>query len=153
MKTKTYMEQALAQARLAMVQDEVPVGAVIVYQAQVIVRTHNLTHQAHDPTGHAEIRAIRAACQYLQSERLINCDLYVTLEPCAMCAAAISFARIRRLYYAASDQKGGAVENGSRFFNQAICHHVPEIYTGFCEEEAGLLLRNFFALKRNQGQN
>jgi len=145
---RTYMEQALDQARLALDQDEVPVGALIVFQDQVIAAAHNLTRAEHDPTGHAEMRVIRAACQKLHRERLIDCDLYVTLEPCAMCVAAISFARIRRLYYAASDKKGGAVENGARFFAQSTCHHAPEIYTGFCETEAASLLRIFFAAKR-----
>jgi len=145
---KSYMEQALVQAQLAFAQDEVPVGAVIVHQGQVIAACHNLTHAAYDPTGHAEIRAIRTACQKLHSERLGGCDLYVTLEPCAMCAAAISFARIRRLYYASADIKGGAVENGPRFFAQPTCHHAPEIYAGLCEREASDLLKRFFANKR-----
>jgi len=142
------MEQALDEARLALAQDEVPVGAVIVRGRQIIAKAHNLTRSAHDPTAHAEIRAIRAACQKLQSERLVDCDLYVTLEPCAMCAAAISFARIRRLYYATRDMKGGAVESGSRFFAQPTCHHAPEIYVGLCEFEAADLLRGFFSSKR-----
>jgi len=145
---KTYMEQALAQAWLAFAQNEVPVGAVIVYENRVIAASHNLTRAVHDPTGHAEIRALRAACQKLRSERLSCCDLYVTLEPCAMCAAAISFARIRRLYYASADIKGGAVENGPRFFTQPTCHHAPEIYAGLCEREATDLLKRFFAIKR-----
>jgi len=148
--SKTYMEQALDQARLALIQDEVPIGCVVVQRTQVIARAHNLVHSVHDPTGHAEILAIRAACQMLHSERLVDCDLYVTLEPCAMCAAAISFSRIRRLYYAASDIKGGAVENGPRFFSQLTCHHAPEIYSGLCEREASRLLQHFFALRRQQ---
>jgi len=144
------MEEALDQAYLAYQCGEVPVGALIVFRGEVIARAHNLTHKTYDPTGHAEIRVIRAACQKLRCERLVGCDLYVTLEPCAMCAAAISFARIRRLYYGADDKKGGAVENGARFFTQPTCHHAPEIYTGFCEDEASSLLQNFFATKRNK---
>jgi len=142
------MEQALDAARQALELGEVPVGAVIVRKARVIAVAHNLTHHVFDPTGHAEIRAIRMACQFLQSERLPECDLYVTLEPCAMCAAAISFARIRRLYYGAPDEKGGAVENGGRFFSQASCHHVPEIYSGFASLEAASLLKQFFQMRR-----
>jgi len=142
------MEQALDQARLALDQDEVPIGALIVFQGQVVAAAHNLTRKACDPTGHAEMRVIRASCQKLRCERLVGCDLYVTVEPCPMCAAAISFARIRRLYYGASDKKGGAVESGSRFFLQPTCHHAPEIYAGLCEIEASSLLQNFFATKR-----
>jgi len=149
LKTKTYMEQALDQARLALAQNEVPVGALIVHQGTVIAAAHNLTCTAYDPTAHAEILAIRQACQKLHNERLIGCDLYVTLEPCAMCAAAISFARIRRLYYGARDAKGGAVENGPCFFSQPTCHHVPEIYAGICEEESAHLLQHFFTSKRH----
>jgi len=145
---KSPMEQALDEARKALNLGEVPVGAVIVKKSRIIAAAHNLTHHVFDPTGHAEIRAIRMACQFLQSERLPECDLYVTLEPCAMCAAAISFARIRRLYYGAQDEKGGAVENGGRFFAQATCHHAPEIYSGFASEEASGLLKRFFQLRR-----
>jgi len=144
------MEQALAQAQLAFDRNEVPVGAVIVHEGQVITAAHNVTQHAHDPTGHAEICVIRAACQKLQRTRLNDCDLYVTLEPCAMCAGAISFARIRRLYYATPDIKGGAVENGARFFTQPTCHHAPEIYSGLCEREAANLLRDFFSKRRIQ---
>jgi len=145
---KSPMEQALDAARQALKLGEVPVGAVIVKQGRIIAAAHNLTHHVFDPTGHAEIRAIRMACQLLQSERLPECDLYVTLEPCAMCAAAISFARIHRLYYGAQDEKGGAVENGGRFFTQASCHHVPEIYSGFANDEASSLLKHFFQQRR-----
>lgn len=146
--TKKPMEIALEEARLAGLHDEVPVGAVIMRDGEVIARAANLTHRVFDPTGHAEIRVIRMACAELKSERLSNCDLYVTLEPCTMCAAAISFARIRRLYYAASDPKGGGVEHGAHFFNQVTCHHVPDIYSGLSEREAVHLLKSFFAEKR-----
>lgn len=142
------MEIALEEARSAARNDEVPVGAVIMRGAEVIARASNLTHKVFDPTGHAEIRVIRMACEALKSERLSNCDLYVTLEPCTMCAAAISFARIRRLYYAASDPKGGGVEHGARFFKQPTCHHSPDIYSGLSERESAQLLKSFFAEKR-----
>lgn len=143
------MNFALIEAKNASNGDEVPVGAVIVHKNKIIAQAGNLTRAAFDPTGHAEIRAIRMACDALQSERLIDCDLYVTLEPCTMCAAAISFARIRRLYYGASDTKGGGVENGARFYNQTTCHHAPEVYPGICESEAETLLKDFFLKKRN----
>lgn len=142
------MERALAQARQALALDEVPVGAVIVRHGMVIAAAHNLTHSVYDPTGHAETRAIRMACEALQSERLPDCDLYVTLEPCAMCAAAISFARIRRLYYGAKDPKGGAVEHGPRFFTQPTCHHAPDIYSAIAEGACARLLKGFFQAKR-----
>ncbi|MBA9083057.1 MULTISPECIES: nucleoside deaminase [Bartonella] len=148
--TLTPMEIALLEAQLAAKQDEIPVGAVIVRGKTIIARVGNYTKTACDPTGHAEIRAIRIACEMLQSERIPDCDLYVTLEPCAMCAAAISFARIRRLYYATSDPKGGAIEHGPRFYQQPTCHHIPEVYSGFKEKEASHLLKEFFAQKRNQ---
>jgi len=144
------MKAAFAEAHKAFALDEVPVGAVIVRNGHIIAAAHNLTHSVSDPTGHAEIRAIRMACSTLQSERLADCDLYVTLEPCAMCAAAIAFARIRRLYYGASDPKGGAVEHGPRFFNQPTCHHMPEVYSAIAENEAANLLKEFFLKKRNQ---
>lgn len=147
--TKTPMEIALEEARMAKANDEVPVGAVIVKNGEVIARASNLTHKACDPTGHAEIRVIRMACEALQSERLADCDLYVTLEPCTMCSAAISFARIRRLYFATGDEKGGAVEHGVRFFAQSTCHHRPEVYSGLGESQASMLLKSFFAEKRN----
>ncbi len=139
---------AFEQARAAAALGEVPVGAVIVKDGSVIAAAGNRTLADHDPTAHAEILAVRAAARALASERLIDCDMYVTLEPCAMCAAAISFARIRRLYFAAPDAKGGAVENGPRFFAQATCHHAPEIYGGIRESEAAELLRSFFRSRR-----
>jgi len=142
------MEQALSLARQADRQGEVPVGAVIVLKGAIIASAHNAPRTLKDPTAHAEILAIRAAAQTLGAERLEACDLYVTLEPCAMCAAAISFARIRRLYYGARDAKGGAVESGPRFFSQPTCHHAPEIYSGLAEEDAAALLRDFFARRR-----
>jgi tRNA(adenine34) deaminase len=142
------MDIAFAEARAAGEADEVPVGCVIVREAAVIARAGNRTLRDHDPTAHAELLAIRAAAAALGSERLSDCDLYVTLEPCAMCAAAISFARIRRLYFAAADPKGGAVEHGVRFFSAATCHHRPEVYGGIGEQEAASLLRAFFAERR-----
>lgn len=147
-KQSSPMELALKEARLAYARDEVPVGAVIVHKGRLIAKAHNLTRSVFDPTGHAEIRAIRMACEVLAKERLPECDLYVTLEPCAMCAGAISFARIRRLYYGASDAKGGGVEHGPSFFNQPTCHHKPDVYTGLCESEAAGLLHDFFMKKR-----
>ncbi|HEX2554154.1 MAG TPA: nucleoside deaminase [Microvirga sp.] len=142
------MGEALAEASAAAARGEVPVGAVIVREGRIIARAGNRPREAHDPTAHAEILAIRAACAALQDERLTDCDLYVTLEPCAMCAAAISFARIRRLYFGAADPKGGAVESGVRFFHAPTCHHAPETYGGLRESEAGALLRAFFAERR-----
>jgi tRNA(Arg) A34 adenosine deaminase TadA len=125
---------------------EIPVGAVIVApDGRVLAEAHNLTRQRKDPTAHAELLAIQQAAQALQSERLIDCDLYVTLEPCPMCAAAISFARVRRLYYGASDPKSGGVEQGPRIFSHSTCHHVPEIYPGLAEAESRALLETFFA--------
>lgn len=149
MSTKGAMEQALAEARLAAERGEVPVGCVIVKDGAVVAAAGNRTLADRDPTAHAEILAIRQACRALQSERLIGCDLYVTLEPCAMCAAAISFARIRRLYFGAADQKGGAVENGPRFFSHPTCHHAPEVYGGIGEMEAAQLLKDFFGARRS----
>ena len=142
------MDDALAEARAAQAADEVPVGAVIVREGAVIARAGNRTLRDHDPTAHAEMLAIRAAAAALGTERLTDCDLYVTLEPCAMCAAAISFARIRRLYYGAADPKGGAVDNGVRFFGSPTCHHKPEVYGGMGESEAAGLLRGFFQARR-----
>lgn len=142
------MDIAINEARLAAAKDEVPVGAVIVNNGQIIAQAANLTHSVNDPTGHAEIRVIRMACEAMKSERLPQCDIYVTLEPCTMCAAAISFARIRRLYFAASDPKGGAIEHGVRFYQQPTCHHSPEVYSGFGESEAEKLLKDFFVKKR-----
>ena len=143
-----FMQIALEEARLAEMRDEVPIGAVIVWEGEVIARSGNRTRERPDPTAHAEIEAIRMASLHLSQERLNSADLYVTLEPCAMCAAAISFARIRRLYFAASDPKGGGVLHGTRFFNQKTCFHAPEIYDGICESEASSLLKAFFAKKR-----
>jgi tRNA(adenine34) deaminase len=142
------MDDALADAREAQAADEVPVGAVIVRDGAVLARTGNRTLRDRDPTAHAEMLAIRAAAAVLGSERLSECDLYVTLEPCAMCAAAISFARIRRLYYGAPDPKGGAVESGVRFFASPTCHHRPEVYGGMGESEAAALLKDFFKARR-----
>ncbi|SFB98487.1 tRNA(Arg) A34 adenosine deaminase TadA [Bosea sp. CRIB-10] len=142
------MALALAEARAAAERGEVPVGAVIVRGGQVLASAGNRTLELKDPTAHAETLAIRIACEAIQSERLIDCDLYVTLEPCPMCAAAISFARIRRLYFGASDPKGGAVENGVRLYSSPTCHHAPEVYGGLSEREAADLLRDFFRGKR-----
>ena len=123
-------------------------GAVIVKDGDIIAEDINHVHELNDPTAHAEILAIRAACARLVDERLVDCDLYVTLEPCPMCAAAISFARIRRLYYGAADPKGGGIEHGPRVFNQPTCHHAPEVYAGFAETESAVLLKTFFAARR-----
>ena len=143
------MLQAFAQAQAAAKRGEVPVGAVVVdADGKVIASAGNRTLELKDPTAHAELLAIRAAAQLLATERLIDCDLYVTLEPCAMCAAAISFARIRRIYFAAGDEKMGAVENGPRFFKQATCHHSPEVYGGIGETEAQTMLKGFFKNRR-----
>ncbi len=138
------MQAALDEARAAAAHGEVPVGAVIVRDGQVIARAGNRVEQLSDPTAHAEILAIRAATAVAGEPRLPDCDLYVTLEPCPMCATAISFARIRRLYFAAYDPKGGGVEHGPRIFAQPTCHHQPEVYGGIAESEAGELLRAFF---------
>ena len=145
---QSHMDDALAEARAAQAAGEVPVGCVLVRDGTILARAHNRTLRDRDPTAHAEMLAIRAAAAALGSERLTDCDLYVTLEPCAMCAAAISFARIRRLYYGAADPKGGAVENGVRFFTSATCHHRPEVYGGMAERAAGGLLRDFFRARR-----
>ncbi len=142
------MTRAFAEARAAGARGEVPVGAAIVKDGRVIAAAGNRTLQDRDPTAHAEMLALRAAAQAIGSERLIECDLYVTLEPCAMCTGAISFARIRRLYFAADDPKGGAVEHGPRFFAQATCHHAPEVYGGIRESEAADMLRDFFKARR-----
>ena len=143
-----FLDEAFNEARLAGARSETPVGAVIVCQNEIIGRGGNRTREFHDPTAHAEIIAIREACKVIQSERLIDCDLYVTLEPCTLCAAAISFARVRRLYFGATDIKGGAVDSGIRFFNTSTCHHSPEVYGGFRENEAGQLLTEFFRQRR-----
>jgi tRNA(adenine34) deaminase len=142
------MQMALDEARAAGARGEVPVGCVIVRAGEVVGRAGNRTLADKDPTAHAELLAIRQAAAALKSERLSDCDLYVTLEPCAMCATAMSFARIRRLYFGAPDPKGGAVENGVRFFAQATCHHRPEVYGGIHESECAGLLREFFAARR-----
>ncbi len=146
--TTHFMDLALAEAQAAGERDEVPIGAVLVYEGRVIARSGNRTRELNDVTAHAEIAVIRMACEELSRERLPGADLYVTLEPCTMCAAAISFARIRRLYYGANDPKGGAVESGVRFYNQPTCHHAPEVYSGIAEVESGEILRGFFQGKR-----
>jgi tRNA(adenine34) deaminase len=144
----SYMDLALDEARAAEAAGEVPVGCVIVRDNAVVAKAANRTIADRDPTAHAEMLAIRAAAAALGSERLTDCDLYVTLEPCAMCAAAMSFARLRRLYYGAADPKGGAVENGVRFFSATTCHHRPEIYGGIGEAVASALLKDFFKARR-----
>ncbi|MEM7546569.1 MAG: nucleoside deaminase [Pseudomonadota bacterium] len=145
-----HMQVALDDARAAAARGETPVGAVIVAPATgaIVALAGNRTRELNDPTAHAEVLAIRAACEVLESERLPGLDLYVTLEPCTMCAAAISFARIRRLYFGAWDEKGGAVDNGVRFFSQTTCHHAPEVYGGIAEAEAAEILRAFFRARR-----
>jgi tRNA(Arg) A34 adenosine deaminase TadA len=143
------MEIALEEARAAARRGEVPIGAVVVRGETLLARAGNRTREKNDVTAHAEIEAVRAAAQILGRERLVDADLYVTLEPCAMCAAAISFARIRRLYYGAADPKGGAVESGVRFYASPTCHHVPEVYSGFSEVEAGEILKDFFRERRS----
>ncbi|MFL5044499.1 MAG: nucleoside deaminase [Xanthobacteraceae bacterium] len=142
------MDLALSEARAAGAAGEVPVGCVIVRDNAVVAKAANRTIMDRDPTAHAELLAIRAAAAALGSERLTDCDLYVTLEPCAMCAAAMSVARLRRLYYGAADTKGGAVENGVRFFSAPTCHHRPEIYGGIGEAAAAALLKDFFQARR-----
>lgn len=142
------LELAFEEARQAADLGEVPVGAVIVQEGRILARAGNRPRSLADPTAHAEVLAIRAACRAIGSERLVGCDLYVTLEPCPLCASAISLARIRRLYYGARDAKGGGVEHGPRIFNQPTCHHAPEVYGGFRESEAAQLLRDFFARRR-----
>jgi tRNA(adenine34) deaminase len=145
---RSFMDLALDEARAAAAAGDVPVGCVIVRDRDVVARAHNRTIADRDPTAHAEMLAIRAAAAAIGSERLIDCDLHVTLEPCPMCAAAISFARIRRLYYAASDPKGGAVDNGVRLFASATCHHRPDVYGGIGEAQASALIRDFFRARR-----
>jgi tRNA(adenine34) deaminase len=144
----SFMDMALDQARAAGARGEVPVGCVIVCDGAVVARAGNRTLADRDPTAHAEIIAIRQAAASLGSERLEACDLYVTLEPCAMCAGAVAFARIRRLYYGAADPKGGAVDHGVKFFASPSCHHRPEVYGGLAEAEAGALLKEFFRERR-----
>jgi len=144
----SFMQLALAEARAAAARGEVPVGCVIVRDGQVVARAGNRTLADKDATAHAELLAIRDASAALGTERLTDCDLYVTLEPCTMCAAAMSFARIRRLYFGAADPKGGAVEHGVRFFAAPTCHHRPDVYSGIGESEAGTLLKSFFQARR-----
>jgi tRNA(Arg) A34 adenosine deaminase TadA len=146
----TPMDRALDEARAAAARGEVPVGAVIVERATglVLAAAGNRTRELSDPTAHAEVLVIRAAAAARASERLGGCDLYVTLEPCAMCAGAISFARLERLYYGAADPKGGAVDHGVRFFAAATCHHAPDVYGGIGERAAAALLTDFFAARR-----
>lgn len=145
---KTYMELALQQAEIAAREDEVPVGAVIVKDGEVVAKSYNQNRILLDPTAHAEIMVIRKACKELGNHRLDGCDLYVTLEPCAMCAAAISHARIRNLYYGASDEKFGAVENGVRFFTSSSCVHKVDYYSGIAEQDCAGILKDFFEQKR-----
>ena len=142
------MDIALEEARRAAQRGEVPVGAILVKDGEVIARDGNRTLELNDPTAHAEILVIRAACKLLGTQRLPECDLYVSLEPCSMCAGAISFARLRRLYYGAGDEKGGAVDHGTRFFSQSTCHHAPDVYAGIGEQPASKLLRAFFQDRR-----
>jgi cytosine deaminase len=146
--TNRFMEMALAEAREAGARGEVPVGAVLVVDGAVVAQSGNRTRAENDVTAHAEVAVIRAAAGGLGQERLAGADLYVTLEPCTLCAAAISFARIRRLYYGAEDPKGGAVDNGVRFFSQPTCHHAPEVYSGIGGVEAADILKTFFAGRR-----
>ncbi|MDH4440519.1 MAG: nucleoside deaminase [Rhizobium sp.] len=147
--TNGFMDAAFAEALAAGERGEVPIGAVVVREGEIIARAGNETRALFDVTAHAEVLAIRRAAQVVGDERLVDADLYVTLEPCTLCAAAISFARIRRLYYAAHDTKGGAVESGVRFYAQPTCHHAPEVYSGIRETEAAELIRSFFQTKRD----
>jgi tRNA(adenine34) deaminase len=148
MASPSFMQMAIDEARAAQARGEVPVGCVVVRGADIVARAGNRTLSDKDPTAHAELLAIRQAAAALGSERLTECDLHVTLEPCAMCATAMSFARIRRLYFGAADPKGGAVEHGVRFFAQATCHHRPEVYGGINESECAALLKDFFQARR-----
>lgn len=144
----SFMDLAIEEAEAAGARGEVPVGAIIVLDNQVISRAGNETRELNDVTAHAEILAIRRASQLLAQERLSEADLFVTLEPCTMCAGAISFARIRRLYIGAEDEKGGGVLHGARFFEQSTCHHKPEVYSGFQAEKCANILRGFFKTQR-----
>jgi tRNA(adenine34) deaminase len=148
MNAPSFMDLALKAAEKAGKSGEVPIGCVIVRDGEVLAAAGNQTITDRDPTAHAEVLAIRQAAEKLGSERLSDCDLYVTLEPCTMCAGAISFARIRRLYYGAADPKGGAVESGVRFFASPTCHHAPEVYSGLGESVSAALLRDFFRERR-----
>lgn len=145
-----FMDAAFAEAEAAAERGEVPVGAVVVIDGAIVARAGNRTRERSDPTAHAEMLAIREASEAAGSERIGDADLYVTLEPCAMCAAAISFARIRRLYYSAEDPKAGGVAHGGRFFTQPTCHHVPEVYSGLQERRGGELLKAFFRERRQE---
>lgn len=149
MKFNNYMQVALSEARAAAKRGEVPVGAVVVNpRGEIVAADGNRTRELNDPTAHAEMLVLRAACASAQSERLIGHALYVTLEPCPMCAGAISAARIERLYYGASDPKSGGVANGSRVFSHAQCHHAPEVFDGIAAEESEAMLRGFFTARR-----
>lgn len=147
------MQAALEEAVAAGERGEVPVGAVLVMDGRIVARAGNETRARNDPTAHAEILAIRRACDALGQERLTGADLYVTLEPCAMCAAAISFARVRRLYFGASDPKGGGVEHGGRFYAQPTCHHAPDVYGGIAETQSAQILTEFFRQRREPQQD
>jgi len=146
--TSRFMDLALEEARMAAARSEVPVGAVLVVNGEIIASAGNRTRERNDVTAHAEIEVIRAAASAIGAERLNGADLYVTLEPCTMCAAAISFARLRRLYYGAEDPKGGGVDNGVRFFSQPTCHHAPDVYSGLSGQSAADILKEFFAGRR-----
>jgi tRNA(Arg) A34 adenosine deaminase TadA len=146
--TSRFMDLALSEARMAAARGEVPVGAVLVLDGKVIATAGNRTRELNDVTAHAEIEVIREAARGIGAERLNGADLYVTLEPCTMCAAAISFARLRRLYYGAEDPKGGGVDNGVRFFKQPTCHHAPDVYSDISGQSAAEILREFFAERR-----
>ena len=146
---RTFMDDALEEAAKALKRGEVPVGAVIVEASgDIIARAGNETRERLDPSAHAEVLAIRKACDFLKTDRLVNCDIYVTLEPCAMCAGLIANARLRRIYFAASDPKSGGVQQGARVFDHQQTHHIPEIYPGIGEKKAEKLLKIFFATKR-----
>ena len=148
MKPSPFMEAAFEEAEEAARRGEVPIGAVVACRGEILARAGNRTRELNDPTAHAEMLAIRAACLATGSERLPDADLYVTLEPCPMCAAAISFARIRRLYFGAVDEKGGAVVSGARLYTLPTCHHAPEIYAGISEKRAAQMLKSFFRDRR-----
>ncbi|CCD85059.1 nucleoside deaminase [Bradyrhizobium sp. ORS 285] len=148
MNSPSFMDLALKAAESAAISGEVPIGCVVVRNGEVLATAGNRTLTDRDPTAHAEILALRQAAQATGSERLVDCDLYVTLEPCTMCAGAISFARIRRLYYGAADPKGGAVESGVRFFASPTCHHVPEVYSAVGEQQSAQMLKEFFKARR-----
>ena len=152
MTSEEYMQKALDLAKLSAIKDEIPVGCLIVNSAtgEIIASAHNLSQHSEDATAHAEILAIRQACQILKQNRLWDMDMYVTLEPCTMCAAAISFARIKNLYFGAYDEKGGAVTNGIKFYEQKTCHHKPNVVGGILEKDCSQILKDFFKNKRNK---